>query len=295
MQKLTPFLFVPGFSGERHLSLSPPCFLPLMQIDTVGQASRLSNVVRGFSLANAQKMEEKMARIRKAVRKALGFTLIELLVVIAIIAILAAMLLPALSQAREKARSAKCVSNMKQLVLAWQMYINDYEGNLPKCVTGNPPPVDQWPALLFPYTKTPVDSNGNPTNRNNVYFCPSGKGGNAWGAVTSKNYVTYGMNRYGCGGDNSYGLGTMTKESQIRRPAEQLVFTDSQAPVPTESVPGAHGVGSPLMADYPNSSFRHTGICNVAFADGHVQGMTYQELAIPYPSCFTTVPWGKVQ
>lgn len=93
------------------------------------------------------------------VRSRAGFTLIELLVVIAIIAILAAILFPVFAQAREQARKTSCLSNTKQISLAWAMYTQDYDEGV---VWNNPdamwsPNADAsafWFGRIYPYVKS---------------------------------------------------------------------------------------------------------------------------------------------
>src|SRR5580658_4337487 len=94
-----------------------------------------------------------------------AFTLIELLVVIAIIAILAAILFPVFAQAREEARKTTCLSNVKQLNLGVQMYIQDYDETIPLLDGSNPGDngshVVVWQDTVQPYIKN-----------YGVVFCP---------------------------------------------------------------------------------------------------------------------------
>src|SRR5260221_10572497 len=94
-----------------------------------------------------------------------AFTLIELLVVIAIIAILAAILFPVFAQAREKARGVSCLSNIKQITLAFQMYLQDYdEVMVPHRVAATEDGYRmRWPKLCNPYIKNWQ-----------IFRCPSG-------------------------------------------------------------------------------------------------------------------------
>src|SRR5215213_5981908 len=96
-----------------------------------------------------------------------GFTLIELLVVIAIIAILAAILFPVFAQARERARTSVCTSNVRQIGLALRMYTQDYDEAFPIFYAYHTRAPHKGIELeLLPYTKSAA-----------IFRCPSDAGG----------------------------------------------------------------------------------------------------------------------
>jgi len=124
--------------------------------------------------------------------KRIGFTLIELLVVIAIIAILAAILFPVFARAREKAREASCLSNVKEITLALMMYISDHDQTYPMSGyqhAGSGLPCDGkvfWPLIVDPYIKT-----GTGPGSQGIWKCPSAVSKVNWYCGA---YADYGMN-----------------------------------------------------------------------------------------------------
>jgi prepilin-type N-terminal cleavage/methylation domain-containing protein/prepilin-type processing-associated H-X9-DG protein len=102
--------------------------LPAGRSTALGTVPRIAGYVPTFE---GRKPVASMRACALKSRARGGFTLIELLVVIAVVAVLAALLLPALSQAKEKGKSARCISNLRQLGMATTLYADDHEDALP--------------------------------------------------------------------------------------------------------------------------------------------------------------------
>lgn len=161
-------------------------------------------------------------------RKNAGFTLIELLVVIAIIAILAAILFPVFAQAREKARAISCLSNVKQVNLAWNMYLQDYDEVMVTLYNPNPGVQPAGYGAWWPYQLQPYIKNWQ------IFRCPDsadpkgdwGSGPNAW---------WYNWARHASLGYNYLGLSIFwqcnstigVSLASVQRPAGTIDFVDS--------------------------------------------------------------------
>jgi prepilin-type N-terminal cleavage/methylation domain-containing protein/prepilin-type processing-associated H-X9-DG protein len=159
-----------------------------------------------------------------------AFTLIELLVVIAIIAILAAILFPVFAQAREKARGISCLSNIKNISLGVQMYIQDYDETYPFGQYANPNCTGHmyWSDMIYPYIK-----NGDTWQDNDLDWHQGGAGG-IWHcpsfptqqALEIKLPYDIAVDGSYCGyvGFSNY---SVTKEVNIDTPAQKFVLLET--------------------------------------------------------------------
>ncbi len=204
-----------------------------------------------------------------------GFTLIELLVVIAIIAILMAILMPTLKRAREQGQRAACLSNLKQLQLAWIMYADNNDDRLVNCEAGpenswrgeyGPPWVGQtwaadwnqggtWPrenqiagiqvGALWPYVR-----------EIKLYKCPTGYRGEM---------MTYAMMISSNGRSiNNNASPQFKRRLQVPQPAQRLIFIDEGL-----SSPDAYATQYTGPAWWDQPVTRHGDGTNFAYADGH--------------------------
>ncbi|MFA7231273.1 MAG: type II secretion system protein [Victivallaceae bacterium] len=202
-------------------------------------------------------------KANKTNREKTVFTLIELLVVIAIIAILASMLLPALNKARETAKAIKCVNNLKQLGLANNIYINDFNGYFVPATCGPTFSNGWYDAYWCPLVKgryVPTWATGKIQNTGVLIDCPS----NVSISGTFNIYTNYAYNVTLPG---SYSGGTFINGakniSKVVKPAIRTMLVDSD---------DAYTVAWDNFA--PRLGPWHSGrTSNFLFVDGHAVNM----------------------
>jgi prepilin-type N-terminal cleavage/methylation domain-containing protein len=226
------------------------------------------------------------------VRKA-GFTLIELLVVIAIIAILAGMLLPALSNAKQRAQSSLCNSNVRQQALATFLYADDHEDQLPFPWWYNAANDDanknNYQTLIAAYIKGATFVAGSTTLTSdfakNVFKCPTRLMENHWRQFKTFNgtgnpwKISYAMNQFVLASFPAAVTSSKTaKLSSVKRPSDTFMIADVSKDLNHPAITilarqadGTYDVGYRHGTKYP------LGKANLATMDGHTTAFSLRQ------------------
>lgn len=247
-------------------------------------------------------------RNNKNHRFAGGFTLTELMIVIGLITLLISMLLPALGKVRAAANSTACTSNLRQMGVAWSMYVNEHRGHLPYHVWWTPTTPENawqsyWPGILDRYgvrgesLLCPSASEAIPFNQNmgagNVAYAWNGKFA-PFGSVMRFSFTTFRVSSFGY---NRYLTvdsfeSNLAKITSIKQLTEVPLFFDC---VYLDAKPDNNSISDPVSSppnlrgeNFPSNApdhwkfliARHGKGINVCMADGSVRwvplGETYQ-------------------
>lgn len=228
---------------------------------------------------------KRMSSLKRRFLNVRGFTLIELLVVVAIIAIMASMILPALGRARERARQAVCINNLKQIGLATLMYADDYDGFIPGAKGAGVNYNNSYYFTIYPKEYaykypaglliwggylgktsfdglTPWEARNYAIKLSGVFKCPSDRyyfKVRSAGTQTADGYASYISMWYNDLGKGSYDTSPRDRITPIQ--AKKAIWAD-------------------LFPYQTSSAFNHDldRSVNVLYMDGHVGHFQYKEL-----------------
>ena len=231
-----------------------------------------------------------------------AFTLIELLVVIGIIAILSAIIFPVFAKAREKARSIVCLSNEKQLGLAFMQYVEDNDEQLPAAWDNNRQPATNWAIECYPYVKSlavftcPSDSVASTAGLMNCDGFNHGPkidaGNRTCGSNDPQIPAGYAMNaNLGFLNGTQPNYGPYHGIAGINEPSSKVLITETTSYVPMTHWPdwftcGGAACATPAAAQQQSSYYTtafagHAGLMNVIYCDGHAKAMQPTTLVSP--------------